>query len=56
MTIRPGYEALAPFFAIIEEGLRGLVDGIAWDSNLRVLATRGPNNRDVGVSVFPDPE
>jgi ketosteroid isomerase-like protein len=27
VTIRPGYEALAPFFAIIEEGLRGLVDG-----------------------------
>ncbi|MFI9051953.1 nuclear transport factor 2 family protein [Streptomyces sp. NPDC053427] len=27
MTGRPGFEALAPFFRIIEEGLRGLVDG-----------------------------
>ncbi|MFK0046375.1 nuclear transport factor 2 family protein [Streptomyces sp. NPDC090741] len=24
---RPGYEALAPFFRIVEEGLSGLVDG-----------------------------
>jgi ketosteroid isomerase-like protein len=27
MTDRPGYEALAPFFRIIDEGLSGLVDG-----------------------------
>ena len=27
MTGRPGIEALAPFFRIIEQGLRGLVDG-----------------------------
>ena len=27
MTGRPGYEALAPFFLIIDEGLSGLVEG-----------------------------
>jgi ketosteroid isomerase-like protein len=27
VTGRPGYEALAPFFRIIEQGLSGLVDG-----------------------------
>jgi uncharacterized protein len=27
MTSRPGFEALAPFFRIIAEGLSGLVDG-----------------------------
>jgi uncharacterized protein len=27
VTSRPGFDALAPFFRIIEEGLRGLVDG-----------------------------
>ena len=27
MTDRPGYEALAPFFRVIEQGLDGLVDG-----------------------------
>ena len=27
VTDRPGFEALAPFFRIIEEGLSGLVDG-----------------------------
>jgi uncharacterized protein len=27
VTARPGFEALAPFFRIIAEGLRGLVDG-----------------------------
>ena len=27
VTGRPGFEALAPFFRIIDEGLRGLVDG-----------------------------
>jgi ketosteroid isomerase-like protein len=27
VTGRPGFEALAPFFRIIEEGLSGLVDG-----------------------------
>ena len=27
MTGRPGFEALAPFFRIIAEGLSGLVDG-----------------------------
>ena len=27
MTGRPGYEALAPFFRIIDEGLSGLVEG-----------------------------
>ena len=27
VTARPGFEALAPFFRIIEEGLHGLVDG-----------------------------
>jgi ketosteroid isomerase-like protein len=27
VTERPGFEALAPFFGIIAEGLRGLVDG-----------------------------
>ncbi len=27
MTVRPGFEALAPFFRIIAEGLSGLVDG-----------------------------
>ena len=27
MTSRPGFEALAPFFRIIDQGLSGLVDG-----------------------------
>ncbi|AEM85645.1 hypothetical protein [Streptomyces violaceusniger] len=27
MTARPGFEALAPFFRIVAEGLSGLVDG-----------------------------
>ena len=27
MTDRPGFEALAPFFRIVEDGLQGLVDG-----------------------------
>jgi hypothetical protein len=27
VTYRPGFEALAPFFRVIDEGLSGLVDG-----------------------------
>ena len=38
MTGRPGFEALAPFFRIIAEGLSGLVDGEDFFDTLAVDA------------------
>ena len=61
MTARPGFEALGPFFRIIEEGLSGLVDGADFFDTLAddavfeyVVSVPGYPRRVVGREAVAD--
>ena len=61
MNGRPGYDALAPFFQIIEQGLSGLVDGEGFFDTLAedavfeyVISVPGYPRRVVGREAVAD--
>jgi hypothetical protein len=52
---RPGFEALAPFFRIIAEGLSGLVDGEDFFDMLAEDAARGRAHRHEFAFEWTEP-